>query len=84
MKRNFYTGEFIFSKEETDILALAISDRCDCMLEYYRTAVANENTGAADYFSREFKDACVLYKEFFGTNYPASTDEGVVPDNADS
>lgn len=84
MKRNAITGEYSFNSEEVNTIALGISNRCECMLEYYRTAVANENTGAADYFSREFKDACVLYKEFFGTNYPASTDEGVVPDSANS
>lgn len=84
MKRNVLTGETTFNKEETDIVAFAISDRCDCMLNWYRTAVVTNNSGAAEYFSRAYKDACGLYKVLFGKDYPADSADGPVPDSANT
>ena len=79
MKRNVYTGEVTFNSEEVNTIALAISVRCEDCLQWYRTTIESSNSGAAEYFANEFKAANKLYKEFFGTDYPATTDEGPVP-----
>lgn len=85
MKRDFYTGEFTFSHEETDTIALAISNRCEYTLQRYRTMLEIKNCGAViTYFANEFNAAAKLYKELFGTDYPASTEEGDVPGTQDS
>lgn len=62
---------------------LAISARCEDTLQLYRTTTESSNSGAAEYFAKEFKAANKLYKELFGTDYPVTADEGPVP-TADS
>lgn len=80
MKRNAITGEYTFNSEEFCTIALGISARCEDTLKWYRTT---KDSGAAKYFAKEYKAACAIYKELFGTDYPATTDEGPVP-TADS
>lgn len=82
MKRNALTGEYSFNSEEVNTIALGISDRCKNTLRQYRTAV-KYSTGAAEYYANEFNAANKLYKELYGTDYPASTTDGPVPDSAD-
>lgn len=86
MKRNAITGEYTFNSEEINTIALGISARCEDTLKWYRTTTGSGSSGAAAYFANEFGAAKKLYKEFFGTDYPATTDEGPVPtpDTADS
>lgn len=79
MKHNVYTGEVTFNSEEVNTIALAISNRCEDTLQWYRTTTESSNSGAAEYFANEFRAASKLYKELFGTDYPATTDEGPVP-----
>lgn len=79
MKRNEITGEYTFNSEEFFAIALGISARCEDTLNWYRTKTESSDSGAAAYFANEFKAANKLYKEFFGTDYPATTDEGPVP-----
>lgn len=79
MKRNAITGEYTFNSEEVCIISLGISARCKDTLQWYRTAMESRNSGAAEYFANEFKAANKLYKKLFGTDYPATTDEGPVP-----
>lgn len=79
MKRNAITGEYTFNNEEVNIIALGISARCEDTLQWYRTTMESSNSGAAEYFANEFRAACALYKELFGTDYPATTDEVPVP-----
>lgn len=85
MKRDFYTGEFTFSHEEIDTIALGISNRCEYTLQMYRTTLETKNCGAVTYFANEFNAAAKLYKLLFGIDYPADTAEGAVPtaDNAE-
>ena len=83
MKRNAITGEYTFNSEEVCTIALGISARCEDSLKWYRTTTESSNIGAAEYFANEFKATSKLYKELFGTDYPATTDEGPVPDSAD-
>lgn len=80
MKRNAITGEYSFTKDETLTIGLAVDARCEQCLSLYRSAL---DCTARDYFVNEYRKACVLYKELFGTDYPATTDEGPVPDSAD-
>lgn len=70
-------GTWIISGKEADTVALAISDRCDATLQWYRTTV--ESCGTAEYFAQQFNDACKLYKQFFGAEYPVDPAEGAVP-----
>lgn len=90
MKRNAITGEYTFNGEEFCDIALGISARCEDTLQWYRTAVANKNSGTAEYFANGFKAASKLYKEVFGTDYYVDIAEGPVPtadtkpDSADS
>lgn len=83
MKRNAITGEYTFNSEEFCTIALGIDTRCENTLQCYRTAIKSSNSGAAEYFANEFKAANKLHKELYGTDYPATTDEGPVP-TADS
>lgn len=82
MKHNAITGEYTFNGEEINTIALGISARCEDTLQWYRTTTEC-NSGTAEYFANEFKAANKLYKELYGTDYPATTDEGPVPDSAD-
>ena len=79
MKRNAITGKYTFNSEEVNTIALGISARCEDTLQWYRTTTESSNSGAAEYFANEFRAANKLHKEFFGTDYPATTDEGPVP-----
>ena len=79
MKRNAITGEYTFNREEVNIIALGISARCEDTLKWYRTKTESSDSCAAEYFANECKTAKKLYKEFFGIDYPATTDEGPVP-----
>lgn len=79
MKHNAITGEYTFNSEEVNTIALGISTRCEDTLKWYRTTTESSNSGAAEYFANEFKAANKLYKELYGTDYPATTDEGPVP-----
>lgn len=79
MKYNAITGEYTFNSEEVNTIALGISARCEDTLKWYRTTTESSNSDVAEYFANEFKTASKLYKEFFGTDYPATTDEGPVP-----
>lgn len=72
-------GTWIISSKETDTLALAISDRCEATLQWYRTTVEGLDSGAAEYFANEFNNACKLYREFFGVEFPLDPGEGAVP-----
>lgn len=83
MKRNAITGECTFNSEEFNTIALGISARCEDTLQWYRTTTESSNIGSAEYFANEFKAANKLYKELYGTDYPATTDEGPVPCSAD-
>ena len=76
MKRSAITGECSFTEEETLTIGLAVDARCEQCLSLYRSA---PDCTARDYFVNEYHKACVLYKELFGTDYPATTDEGPVP-----
>lgn len=76
MKRNYYTGETTFSDDETSVVALAIDARCEQCLSLYRSI---PDCSARNYFGNEYIKASVLYKELFGTDYPATTEEGDVP-----
>lgn len=79
MKRNAITGECTFNNEEMCIIALGISARCKDTLKRYRTTTESSNSGSAEYFANEFRAANKMYKKLFGTDYPATTDEGPVP-----
>lgn len=79
MKYNAITGEYAFNSEELCIISLGISARCEDTLQWYRTTTESRNSGAAEYFANEYNAASKLYKELFGTDYPATTDEGPVP-----
>ena len=79
MKRNAITGEYTFNIEEVCVIALGISARCEYTLKWYRTTIESCNSGTAGYFANEFNAANKLYKELFGADYPATTDEGPVP-----
>lgn len=79
MKRNAITGEYTFNSEEVNTIALGISTRCDDTLQWYRTTIESSNSGAAAYFANEFKAACAIYKELYGTDYPVDIAEGPVP-----
>ena len=76
MKRNYYTGETTFNDDETSTVALAVGARCEQCLKLYRSI---PDCSARDYFGNEYIKAGRLYKELFGTDYPASTEEGDVP-----
>ena len=76
MIRNFYTNETTFNDEEVDVVALAIDARCEQCLNLYRSV---PDCPAREYFGNEYLKANKLYKELFGTDYPASTEEGDVP-----
>lgn len=76
MIRNFYTGEITFNDEEVNTVSLAIDARCEQCLNLYRSV---PDCPARDYFGKEYLKANALYKELFGTEYPASTEEGDVP-----
>lgn len=80
MKRNAITGEYSFTEDETLTIGLAIDARCEQCLSLYRSA---PDCTARDYFVNEYRKACVLYKELFGTDYPADIAEGAVPDYTD-
>lgn len=80
MKRNYYTGELTFTDEESSTVSLAIDARCEQCLNLYRSV---PDCPAREYFGNEYIKASVLYKELFGTEYPASTEDGAVP-TADS
>lgn len=79
MKHNAITGEYTFNSEEFCTIALGINARCEDTLQWYRTTMESSNSGAAEYIAKEFKAASKLYKELYGTDYPATTDEGPVP-----
>lgn len=83
MIRNFYTNETTFNDEETSTVALAIDARCEQCLNLYRSV---PDCPAREYFGNEYLKASRLYKELFGTDYPADITEGDVPsaDNAGS
>lgn len=81
MKRNYYTGETTFNDDETSTVSLAIDARCEQCLNLYRSI---PDCAAREYFGNEYIKASRLYKELFGTDYPASTDEGDVPGTPDS
>ncbi len=76
MKRDFYTGEIIFKDDEVDVVALAIDARCEQCLALYRSV---PDCPAREYFGKEYLKACALYKELFGTEYPADITEGDIP-----
>lgn len=76
MKRNYYTGETSFNDEETSVVALAVDARCEQCLKLYRSV---PDCSARNYFGNEYIKASRLYKELFGTDYPATTEEGDVP-----
>lgn len=80
MKHNAIAGEYTFNSEEVNIIALGINTRCDDTLQWYRTTMESSNTGAASYFANEYKAACELYKELYGTDYPADPTEGAIPE----
>lgn len=84
MKRNAITGEYTFNREEFNNIALAISDRCEDTLQRYRVAIKYGPINIAEYFAKEYKAACAIYKELYPKDYPATTDEGPVPDTADT
>ena len=71
-------GTWIIRDYEADTIALAISDRCDTTLKWYRTATA-AHAELAEYFAQSYREACKLYKQFFGAEYPADPAEGAVP-----
>lgn len=79
MKRNAITGECTFNSEEVNTIALAISDRCEDTLQWYRTTTESNNSGSAEYFAKEFRAAIKLYKELFSKDYPVDIAEGPVP-----
>lgn len=81
MIRNFYTNETTFNDEETSTVALAIDARCEQCLNLYRSV---PDCPAREYFGKEYLKASVLYKELFGTEYPADITEGDIPSTADS
>lgn len=83
MKLNAITGEYTFNSEEVNTIALAISDRCEDTLQRYRVAIKYGPINIAEYFAKEYKAACAIYKELYPKDYPATTDEGPVP-TADS
>lgn len=76
MIRNFYTGELTFTDEESSTVSLAIDARCEQCLKLYRSI---SDCPAREYFGNEYIKANRLYKELFGTDYPASTEDGDVP-----
>ncbi len=76
MKRNAITGEYSFTHDETLTIGLAIDARCEQCLSLYRSA---PDCAARDYFVNEYRKACVLYKELYGTDYPVDIAEGPVP-----
>ena len=77
MIRNFYTGEITFNDEEVNTVALAIDARCEQCLNLYRSV---QDCPVREYFGKEYLKACVLYKELYGTDYPADPTEGHVPE----
>lgn len=79
MKRNAITGEYTLNSEEVCTISLGIGPRCEDTLKWYRITTESSNSGEAEYFANEFRAANKLYKEFLGTDYPATTDEGPVP-----
>lgn len=79
MKHNAITGEYTFNSEEVATIALAIFDRCEDTLQWYRTTIESSNSGAAGYFANEFKAACAIYKELYSKDYPVDIAEGPVP-----
>lgn len=79
MKCNAITGEYTFNSEEINTIALGIRARCEDTLKWYRITMESSNSGTVGYFANEFKAASKLYKELYGTDYPATTDEGPVP-----
>lgn len=81
MKRNYYTGELTFTDEESSTVSLAIDARCEQCLNLYRSI---PDCTAREYFGNEYLKASILYKELFGTEYPASTEDGAVPGTPDS
>ena len=83
MKRNAITGEYTFNSEEVNTIKLGIKTRCEDTLQWYRTTMESSNSGAAEYFANEYRKACVLYKELFGTDHPVDIADGSVP-TADS
>lgn len=80
MKRNAITGEYSFTEDETLTIGLAVDARCEQTLSLCNSA---PDCSARDYFVNEYRKACVLYKELYGTDYPADIAEGAVPDSAD-
>ena len=80
MKRNAITGEYTFDSEETLTICLAVDARCEQTLSLYRSV---PDCPARDYFGKEYLKACVLYKQLYGTDYPADIADGPVPDSAD-
>lgn len=83
MKRNAIAGEYTFNSEEVNTIALAINGRCEDTLKQYRIAVKYNPIGVAEYFAKEYKAACAIYKELYSRNYPADIADGPVPDSAD-
>lgn len=77
MKRNAITGEYSFTEDETLTIGLAVDARCEQTLSLYRSV---PDCSARDYFGNEYLKACVLYKELYGTDYPADPTEGPVPE----
>ena len=77
MKRNAITGEYSFTEDETLTIGLAVDARCEQTLSLYRSV---PDCSARDYFGNEYLKACVLYKELYGTDYPADPAEGAVPE----
>lgn len=85
MKRNAITGEYTFNSEEVNTISLAINSRCEDTLQQYRVAVKYSPIGIAEYFAKEYNAACAIYKELYNKDFPATTDDGPVPDTtADS
>lgn len=76
MKYNASTGEHTFTSEEALTILLAIEARCKQTLSLYRSI---PDGSARDYFGNEYLKACVLYKQLYGTDYPADINEGPVP-----
>ena len=79
MKHNAITGEYTFNSEEVCTIALGIRARCEDTLQLYRTTIEFSNSGAAEYFAKEYKAACAIYKKLYGTDYPVDIAEGPVP-----
>lgn len=77
MKRNAITGEYSFTEDETLTIGLAVDARCEQTLSLYRSV---PDCSERDYFGNEYLKACVLYKELYGTDYPADPAEGAVPE----